>query len=62
VLGGFDFGVGVGRVNVPAGYRIISSLRFGFFGSPLRRILRQPHGRTRSRCCWITWRSPRLIH
>jgi pimeloyl-ACP methyl ester carboxylesterase len=35
VLGGFDFGVGVGRVNVPAGYRIISPSRFGFFGSPL---------------------------
>jgi pimeloyl-ACP methyl ester carboxylesterase len=35
VLGGFDFGVGVGRVNVPAGYRIISPSRFGFFGSPM---------------------------
>ena len=35
VFGGFDFGVGVGRVNVPAGYRIISPSRFGFFGSPL---------------------------
>jgi pimeloyl-ACP methyl ester carboxylesterase len=35
VLGGFDFGVGVGRANVPAGYRIISPSRFGFFGSPL---------------------------
>jgi pimeloyl-ACP methyl ester carboxylesterase len=35
VLGGFDFGVGVGRVYVPAGYRIISPSRFGFFGSPL---------------------------
>jgi pimeloyl-ACP methyl ester carboxylesterase len=35
VLGGFDFGVGVGRVNVPAGYRIISPSRFGFCGSPL---------------------------
>jgi pimeloyl-ACP methyl ester carboxylesterase len=35
VLGGFDFGVGVGRVNVPAGYRIVSPSRFGFFGSPL---------------------------
>jgi pimeloyl-ACP methyl ester carboxylesterase len=35
VLGGFDFGVGVGRVNVPAGYRIISPSRFGYFGSPL---------------------------
>jgi pimeloyl-ACP methyl ester carboxylesterase len=35
VLGGFDFGVGAGRVNVPAGHRIISPSRFGFFGSPL---------------------------
>lgn len=35
VLGGFDFGVGVGRVNVPPGYRVISPSRFGFFGSPL---------------------------
>jgi pimeloyl-ACP methyl ester carboxylesterase len=35
VLGGFDFGDGVRRVNVPAGYRIISPSRFGFFGSPL---------------------------
>jgi pimeloyl-ACP methyl ester carboxylesterase len=35
VLGGFDFGVGAGRVNVPAGYRVISPARFGFFGSPL---------------------------
>jgi pimeloyl-ACP methyl ester carboxylesterase len=35
VFGGFDFGVGVGRANVPAGYRIISPSRFGFFGSPL---------------------------
>jgi pimeloyl-ACP methyl ester carboxylesterase len=35
VLGGFDFGVGVGRVNVPAGHRIIAPSRFGFFGSPL---------------------------
>jgi pimeloyl-ACP methyl ester carboxylesterase len=35
VFGGFDFGVGAGRVNVPAGYRIISPSRFGFFGSPL---------------------------
>jgi 2-hydroxy-6-oxonona-2,4-dienedioate hydrolase len=31
VLGGFDFGVGVGRVNVPDGYRIISPSRFGFW-------------------------------
>src|SRR5215207_11464103 len=30
VLGGFDFGIGVGRVNVPAGYRVISPSRFGF--------------------------------
>jgi pimeloyl-ACP methyl ester carboxylesterase len=37
VFGGFDFGVGVGRVNVPAGHRIISPSRFGFFGSPLPR-------------------------
>jgi pimeloyl-ACP methyl ester carboxylesterase len=35
VLGGFDFGVGVGRANVPAGYRIVSPPRFGFFGSAL---------------------------
>jgi pimeloyl-ACP methyl ester carboxylesterase len=35
VFGGFDFGVGVGRANVPAGCRIISPSRFGFFGSPL---------------------------
>jgi pimeloyl-ACP methyl ester carboxylesterase len=35
VFGGYDFGVGVGRVNVPAGHRIISPSRFGFFGSPL---------------------------
>src|SRR5688572_28605556 len=35
VLGGCDFGVGVGRVNVPAGYQIISPSRFGFLGSPL---------------------------
>jgi pimeloyl-ACP methyl ester carboxylesterase len=35
VFGGFDFAVGVGRVNVPPGYRIISPSRFGFFGSPL---------------------------
>jgi hypothetical protein len=27
VFGGFDFGVGVGRVNVPPGYRIISPSR-----------------------------------
>ena len=37
VFGGFDFGVGVGRANVPAGYRIISASRFGFCGSPLPR-------------------------
>jgi pimeloyl-ACP methyl ester carboxylesterase len=35
VMGGFDFGVGVGRMDVPADYRIISPSRFGFFGSPL---------------------------
>jgi pimeloyl-ACP methyl ester carboxylesterase len=35
VFGGFDFGVGVGRANVPAGYRIISPSRFGFLGAPL---------------------------
>jgi pimeloyl-ACP methyl ester carboxylesterase len=35
VFGGFDFGVGAGRVNVPAGHRVISPSRFGFFGSPL---------------------------
>jgi pimeloyl-ACP methyl ester carboxylesterase len=35
VFGGFDFGVGVGRVNVPAGYRLVSPSRFGFFGSAL---------------------------
>jgi pimeloyl-ACP methyl ester carboxylesterase len=35
VLGGFDFGVGVGQVNVPPGNRIISPSRFGFFASPL---------------------------
>lgn len=34
VLGGYDFGVGPGRVNVPRGYRVISPSRFGFFGSP----------------------------
>jgi pimeloyl-ACP methyl ester carboxylesterase len=33
VMGGFDFGVGVGRKNVPPGYRIISPSRFGYFGS-----------------------------
>jgi hypothetical protein len=35
VFGGCDFGVGVGRVNGPAGYRIISPSRFGFLGSPM---------------------------
>jgi pimeloyl-ACP methyl ester carboxylesterase len=35
VLGGFDFGVGVGRVNVPGGHRVISPSRFGFCGSPI---------------------------
>ena len=34
VFGGYDFGVGTGRVNVPAGYRIIAPSRFGYFGSP----------------------------
>jgi pimeloyl-ACP methyl ester carboxylesterase len=34
VFGGCDFGVGVGRVHVPAGYRIISPSRFGYLGSP----------------------------
>jgi pimeloyl-ACP methyl ester carboxylesterase len=34
VLGGCDFGVGVGRVNVPTGYSVISPSRFGFLGSP----------------------------
>jgi pimeloyl-ACP methyl ester carboxylesterase len=34
VLGGCDFGVGVGRANVPARYRVISPSRFGFLGSP----------------------------
>ena len=34
VFGGYDFGVGAGRVNVPSGYRIISPSRFGYFGSP----------------------------
>jgi pimeloyl-ACP methyl ester carboxylesterase len=35
VLGGCDFGVGVGGANVPAGYRVISPSRFGYLGSPL---------------------------
>jgi pimeloyl-ACP methyl ester carboxylesterase len=34
VFGGCDFGVSVGGVNVPAGYRVISPSRFGFLGSP----------------------------
>lgn len=34
VFGGYDFGVGSGRVNVPPGYRVISPSRFGYFGSP----------------------------
>ena len=34
VLGGRDFGVGAGRVNVPAGHRVISPSRFGYLGSP----------------------------
>jgi pimeloyl-ACP methyl ester carboxylesterase len=35
VFGGYDFGVGTGRVNLPSGYRIIAPSRFGYFGSPL---------------------------
>ena len=35
VFGGYDFGVGTGRVNLPPGYRIIAPSRFGYFGSPL---------------------------
>jgi pimeloyl-ACP methyl ester carboxylesterase len=34
VFGGYDFGVGVGRGHVPAGYRVVSPSRFGYFGSP----------------------------
>lgn len=34
VFGGYDFGVGAGRANVPAQYRIISPSRFGYLGSP----------------------------
>ena len=34
VLGGCDFGVGVGRVNVPPAFRVISPSRFGYLGSP----------------------------
>lgn len=34
VFGGYDFGVGSGRVNVPQGHRIISPSRFGYLGSP----------------------------
>jgi pimeloyl-ACP methyl ester carboxylesterase len=34
VVGGCDFGVGAGRANIPAGYRVISPSRFGFMGSP----------------------------
>jgi pimeloyl-ACP methyl ester carboxylesterase len=37
VFGGCDFGVGVGHVNVPADYRVISPSRFGFLGSPFPR-------------------------
>lgn len=35
VLGGFDFGVDIGRANMPPGYRVISPSRFGFLGSPM---------------------------
>jgi pimeloyl-ACP methyl ester carboxylesterase len=35
VFGGYDFGVGIGRGNLPPGYRIIAPSRFGYFGSPL---------------------------
>jgi pimeloyl-ACP methyl ester carboxylesterase len=35
VLGGCDFGVGVGRASIPPGYRIISPSRFGYLGSPM---------------------------
>jgi pimeloyl-ACP methyl ester carboxylesterase len=35
VLGGCDFGVGIGRVNVPAGFRVVSPSRFGYLGSPM---------------------------
>ena len=35
VLGGCDFGLGVGRVNVPSGFRVISPSRFGYLGSPM---------------------------
>ena len=35
VLGGCDFGVGVGRVNVPSAFRVISPSRFGYLGSPM---------------------------
>jgi pimeloyl-ACP methyl ester carboxylesterase len=35
VLGGYDFGVGAGGVNLPPGYRIIAPSRFGYLGSPL---------------------------
>ena len=35
VLGGYDFGVGIGRTNAPPGHRVISPSRFGFCGSPL---------------------------
>ena len=34
VFGGYDFGVGTGRANLPDGYRIIAPSRFGYFGSP----------------------------
>jgi pimeloyl-ACP methyl ester carboxylesterase len=34
VFGGYDFGVGSGRANLPAGYRIVAPSRFGYFRSP----------------------------
>ena len=34
VLGGYDFGVGTGRRNLPPGYQIVAPSRFGYFGSP----------------------------
>jgi hypothetical protein len=57
VLGGFDFGVSVGRVNVPAGYRIISPSRFGFFGSPLPPDPSPGAQADAFAACWNTWTS-----
>ena len=34
VFGGCDFAVGVGRVNLPPAFRVISPSRFGYLGSP----------------------------